>query len=69
MELVLQYSGLKGRRLIISLPYWIGMMQGIVLERLPENLFTLTRDQVSHCILLSTIIIPRQYILRLKPYR
>lgn len=44
MGLVLRYSGLK--RFIISLPYWVGMIQGAILERLPENIFTLTRDQV-----------------------
>ena len=47
MKLVLRYSGLENRRLILSLPYWIGMLQGFFLEKLPENLFTVTRDQVS----------------------
>ena len=45
MELVLQYNG--RRRPILSLPYWVGMLQGWVLEKLPENILTLTRDQVS----------------------
>lgn len=45
MELVLKYSGTK--RFILSLPYWVGMIQGFFLEKLPENLFTVTRDQVS----------------------
>ncbi len=47
MQLVLKYSGLQGRRLILSLPYWVGMIQGFFLEKLPESLFTVTRDQVS----------------------
>ncbi|KAI8056717.1 NAD(P)-binding protein [Syncephalis plumigaleata] len=34
------------RRPIISLPWWIGHLQGAVMERLPLNLFTITRDQV-----------------------
>ncbi|ORX36772.1 hypothetical protein BD324DRAFT_675372 [Kockovaella imperatae] len=46
MKLTLKYSGLEGRRLILSLPYWVGMIQGFFLEKLPESLFTLTRDQV-----------------------
>lgn len=46
MQLVLRYSGREGRRLILSLPYWVGMLQGFFLEKLPENLFTVTRDQV-----------------------
>jgi len=46
MQLVLRYSGLQGRRAIISLPYWLGMIQGFFLERLPESIFTVTRDQV-----------------------
>jgi len=44
MELVLKYSGTK--RFILSLPYFVGMIQGFFLEKLPENLFTVTRDQV-----------------------
>lgn len=46
MQLVLKHSGLQGRRLILSLPYWVGMIQGFFLEKLPESLFTVTRDQV-----------------------
>lgn len=45
MELVLRYAGLK--RFILSLPYFVGMIQGFFLEKLPENLFTVTRDQAS----------------------
>ena len=44
MELVLHYTGRW--RPIISVPYAVGMMQGLVLEQLPLNLFTLTRAQV-----------------------
>ncbi|CAL1704114.1 unnamed protein product [Somion occarium] len=44
MELVLKYS--KRWRPIISVPYAVGELQGFILEKLPPNLFTLTRDQV-----------------------
>ncbi|KAI8800662.1 putative nucleoside-diphosphate-sugar epimerase [Cladochytrium replicatum] len=44
MELTLSQAGL--RRPILSLPFFVGEMQGLVLEQLPPNLFTLTRDQV-----------------------
>ncbi|ORY34077.1 hypothetical protein BCR39DRAFT_518368 [Naematelia encephala] len=46
MQLVLRYSGLQGRRMILSLPYWLGMIQGFFLEKLPESIFTVTRDQI-----------------------
>ncbi|KAG5353661.1 hypothetical protein C0989_003798 [Termitomyces sp. Mn162] len=44
MELVLMHN--KRYRPIISLPYAVGLLQGAVLEKLPTNLFTVTRDQV-----------------------
>ncbi|KAF7981130.1 hypothetical protein HWV62_34867 [Athelia sp. TMB] len=44
MELVLKYN--HRRRPIISLPFAVGMMQGLVLEQLPLNLFTVTRAQI-----------------------
>lgn len=44
MQLVLRYTGRY--RPILSLPYSIGKMQATVLERLPETLLTLSRDQV-----------------------
>ncbi|GLB35922.1 putative NAD(P)H-binding [Lyophyllum shimeji] len=44
MELVLKYN--HRYRPIISLPFQVGMLQGAVLERLPVNLFTITRSQV-----------------------
>jgi NADH dehydrogenase len=44
MELVLEYS--NRHRPIISLPFWLGCSQGAVLEKLPVNLFTVTRAQV-----------------------
>lgn len=47
MKLVLTHT--KRTRPIISLPFAIGKMQGLVLEQLPPNLFTLTRDQVRPC--------------------
>ncbi|KAF8311181.1 NAD(P)-binding protein [Clavulina sp. PMI_390] len=44
MEIVLKYS--DRRRPIISLPWSVGKLQGWALEKLPENILTLTRDQV-----------------------
>lgn len=44
MELVLEYN--LRYRAIISLPVFVGMLQARFLERLPTNLFTITRDQV-----------------------
>lgn len=45
MELVLKYT--NRNRPILSLPYGVGMLQGFVLEKLPTNVLTLTRGQVS----------------------
>lgn len=45
MQLVLKYT--QRRRPIISLPFSVGMLQGLVLEQLPTNIFTITRAQVS----------------------
>ena len=61
MQLVLKHSGLLGRRLILSLPYWVGMIQGFFLEKLPETMFTVTRDQVS--VLCLTRVKFRSYAL------
>ncbi|KAF9245766.1 hypothetical protein BU15DRAFT_85459 [Melanogaster broomeanus] len=33
-------------RPIVSIPYSIGMLQGAVLEHLPDTMFTITRDQI-----------------------
>jgi len=44
MQLVLTYTHRK--RPIIPLPWFVGRMQGWLLEKLPENILTLTRDQV-----------------------
>ncbi|KAI0319769.1 NAD-P-binding protein [Amylostereum chailletii] len=44
MQLVLKYT--HRTRPIIPVPWSIGELQGLVLERLPSNVFTLTRDQV-----------------------
>ncbi|KAK7059218.1 hypothetical protein VNI00_001845 [Paramarasmius palmivorus] len=44
MELVLKYNGRW--RPVVSIPFWLGMVQASILERLPHNLFTLTRNQV-----------------------
>lgn len=43
MQIVLQYN--HRRRPIISLPFGVGMAQGAILEKLPVNLFTITRAQ------------------------
>ena len=60
MKLTLKYSGRQGRRLIVSLPYWVGMVQGFFLEKLPESMFTVTRDQVS-CIFQNQVGSRRSY--------
>lgn len=44
MKIVLKSTGRQ--RPILSLPYAFGMAQGFVMEKLPENIFTLSRDQV-----------------------
>lgn len=46
MKITLNYAGLASRRLILSLPFWVGYIQGFFLEKLPESMFTVTRDQV-----------------------
>ena len=53
MQMVLDVIGRK--RPIISLPFAIGMLQGFVLEKLPLNLFTVTRAQVRSLVLTSVI--------------
>jgi len=44
MQIVLKCKNRS--RPILSLPYAFGMIQGFFMEKLPENLFTLSRDQV-----------------------
>lgn len=44
MELVLKYN--NRYRPVLSLPFQLGLLQGAIMERLPVNLFTVTRDQV-----------------------
>ncbi|KAG8891062.1 hypothetical protein FRB98_000071 [Tulasnella sp. 332] len=44
MQLVLRHS--HRTRPIISLPFAVGTMQGMILERLPESIFTVTQNQV-----------------------
>ncbi|CAG8576604.1 1511_t:CDS:2 [Ambispora gerdemannii] len=44
MQLTLDQAGIK--RPIVSMPWSIGLLQGFFLEKLPLNLFTITRDQV-----------------------
>lgn len=45
MELVLRYT--NRYRPIVSVPFAVGRMQAAVLERLPESVLSLSRDQVS----------------------
>ncbi|KAJ3721664.1 nucleoside-diphosphate-sugar epimerase [Lentinula raphanica] len=44
MKLVLKHN--QRTRPIVSLPFWMGKLQGAVMERFPVNLFTVTRAQV-----------------------
>jgi len=44
VELVICYT--RRWRPVVSIPYSIGMLQGAVLERLPNNIFSVTRDQI-----------------------
>ncbi|PVG02443.1 NAD(P)-binding protein [Serendipita vermifera] len=57
MELVLKYSGRW--RPIISMPFGVGKLQGLLFEQLPENILTITRDQVSQ-LQLDNIVDPAQ---------
>ena len=49
MQFILETTGRK--RPILSLPFTVGVIQGTVLEKLPVNLFTVTRAQVQFAIL------------------
>lgn len=44
MQLTLDQAGKQ--RLLLPLPWIVGEIQGLVLQQLPPNLFSLTRDQV-----------------------
>ncbi|KAG7452355.1 NAD(P)-binding protein [Guyanagaster necrorhizus] len=44
MSLVLKYNG--RHRPIVSLPFFVGQVQGFFLEKLPFNMFTVTRAQI-----------------------
>ncbi|KAI8816379.1 NAD(P)-binding protein, partial [Fimicolochytrium jonesii] len=44
MKLMLQQANMW--RPVVSVPWFVGNVQGMVFEKLPLNLFTLTRDQV-----------------------
>lgn len=46
VDLVLRHT--RRWRPIVSIPSSIGTLQGAIFERLPDNIFTVTRDQVSH---------------------
>lgn len=43
-------------RPIISVPWKLGELQGEIMQRLPTNLFTITRDQVRGCLNVSGIV-------------
>jgi hypothetical protein len=45
MGLVLRYS--NRWRPIVSVPFWVGRLQGMIFEQLPENMLSISRDQVS----------------------
>jgi hypothetical protein len=57
MQIVLRYT--HRMRPIISLPWSFGKMQGWALEKLPENILTLTRDQVRDSFLLDLVWVRR----------
>ena len=67
MQLVLTYTHRK--RPIISLPWFVGGMQGWLLEKLPENILTLTRDQVCGRFVLSLLatLLVLTFSIRLQP--
>jgi len=44
MQMVLDVT--KRNKPIISLPFAVGMLQGYIMEKLPLNLFTVTRAQI-----------------------
>lgn len=44
MEIVLEVT--QRWRPILSLPFAVGMLQGVIMEQLPVNPLTLTRGQV-----------------------
>ncbi|KAH9965124.1 NAD-P-binding protein [Lactifluus volemus] len=45
MELVVKYTGRF--RPIVPVPWFVGELQGEILQRLPTNIFTVTRDQIN----------------------
>ena len=47
MSLVVVHTGRF--RPIISVPWKLGELQGEIMQRLPANVFTITRDQVRLC--------------------
>lgn len=47
MQITLAQTGLSSTRLLLPIPFWIGMIQAFFLEKLPlPELLKLTRDQV-----------------------
>lgn len=55
MELVLKYT--NRYRPIVSVPFAVGRLQATILERLPESVLSLSRDQVSSNSLLGYLLI------------
>ena len=55
MELVLKYT--NRYRPIVSVPFAVGRLQATILERLPESVLSLSRDQVSSKSLLGHLLI------------
>jgi len=56
MEFVLKYSNRS--RPIISIPFSLGRLQAAILEKLPPNLFTLTRGQIEQ-LKMDNVVNPR----------
>ncbi|KAG8928373.1 hypothetical protein FRC01_006038 [Tulasnella sp. 417] len=60
MELILKTTDRS--RPILSLPFAVGTLQGALLEKLPENILTVTRSQVEQLKLDSVVTQPSQIV-------
>ncbi|KAG8982019.1 hypothetical protein FRC05_000161 [Tulasnella sp. 425] len=60
MEIILRTTGRS--RPILSLPFAVGTLQGALLEKLPENILTVTRSQVEQLKLDSVVTEPSQIV-------
>ncbi|KZV74897.1 NAD-P-binding protein [Peniophora sp. CONT] len=56
MHLVLRHTGRT--RPVVPVPWAVGTIQGAVLERLPETILTMTRDQVEQLKKDNVVVIP-----------